>query len=132
MSELGSGIHIYVDKIEGEQHTCKASPFGADGSAVFDTRTGVLKAQGRPPAVLRAVLAVLHFETIFKEFSGKETRTVEDMFKELSRTSDEAGAAGVAGALVQRIKEVDGAPIDQACEVKLFDDSELLKMYARH
>lgn len=132
MVDIGGGIRISVNEIEGEQHVCLATPYGVEGSAVFDTRRGELKARGEPLAVLRSVIAVLHFELIFKELFGKESSPVEDVLKTLSRTSDAAAAEQVAMALIRRIEEVDGAPIDQTCEIKLFDDPVLFKMYAQH
>lgn len=128
MLEFGKGIHIYVNKIEGERHVCLACPIDGDGAAEFDARTGVMKAEGNPLSVLRSVIAVLHFETAFKYVSGKEVPSVVDMLNKLSRTSDAAGAGQIAAALVRRNKEVNGAPIRQALEIRLLDDPMLVEM----
>lgn len=130
MLEFGKGIHICVDKIEGEQHRCAACPIDADGAAGFDTRTGLMSAEGSPLAVLRAVIAVLHFEMEFKYQSGKEVLSVEDVLGKLARTSDAAGAEQMAMALVRRNKEVNGAPIQQTLEIRLLDNPMLDEMHA--
>ena len=130
VKDFGKGIHILVSEIEGEKHFCAASPIDADGDAAFDVRAGVMRAEGNPLAVLRAVIAVLHFEMAFKYHSGKEVPSVEDMLNKLSRTSDAAGAEQMAVALVRRNREVNGAPIRQALEIRLLDDPMLDEMNA--
>lgn len=121
MPNFGNGLRLEVADIGFNNYTCKVNVLNEDAFVAFDSMSGRVMAQGGLEGTLRALIAVMHFQSAVRLKKGEQTLLAKDAVKMLLENDDVAFMECAGGELARRIKELDGKPTDQKMLVDFLD-----------